>query len=135
MESGWTGGLIQFKSLHRTKNGSFRWHLNRTKSKKQHSLLCLTLSRQVVLFFYCFPMFEDYPSSKLLVSNALMVESLTGFRLRPSKCQHQSMSNTTLSFNPSRPRGHVHSEEATEIPMGANVPFEVALEALLTTLR
>jgi len=45
------------------------------------------------------------------------------------------MSNTTLSFNPSRPRGHVHSEEATEIPMGANVPFEVALEACSPPLK
>lgn len=54
----WSAGCIQYKRLYRPSAGVWRWNLNRTTSRDQHSLLC-TLQQAGFPVFYCFPKFDS----------------------------------------------------------------------------
>ncbi len=58
-DGSWSGGIIQYKRLYKqASSGAYRWNLNETKKRDQHSLL-LWLEGLGLPVLYCFPKFDD----------------------------------------------------------------------------
>lgn len=126
--SGWTGGFIQYKAMHRQATGAMRWNLNRTTHKNQHSLLCILEDADYPVF-YCFPKFDHAGAVSAWTPPSLLEEV---FWVRPNAINVPAIVDAHHHVEYSSAGAWtVASEEPREIPSNAFVSFEQVEAELL----
>lgn len=126
--TGWTGGFIQYKAMHRQATGAMRWNLNRTTHRDQHSLLCI-LEDAGYPVFYCFPKFDHAAAVSAWTPPSLWEEV---FWVRPNAIKVPSPVDTHHHVEYSTAGvWTVASEEPRGIPEEAFVSFEQVEAELL----